>query len=224
MIIYGWNSKNIKQAPLESYVCPNCNEKNSTLTIFAHYAHVFWIPLFPYKKSAQIVCANCKLESSEKTLSDETKGTIKQLKSAVGIPKYLFSGLVLIVLLVGYLTYTVNQNAELKQAYIDNPQIGDVYIIEDTEETSEYNHFLLKVSDIVDDRLWVSFSSYTYNGIVQELDQADGFYDIMYSMHKNGLQEYDQTGELKKVIRDYTPETGFDRVIEFVELDTLAGD
>lgn len=217
MIIYGWNSKNIKQADLEAYVCPNCNEKQSVLTIFAHYAHIFWIPLFPFKKTARIVCGHCQLDTEEKSMPEDMKGTIKQLKSAVAVPKSLFSGLVVLALVVSLFTFRNIQNARLGQVYLQNPQIGDVYVIEDPEESSEYNHFLLKVNDIEGDSLWVSFNTYAYNDVVTELDSRDGFYDVMYSLHRNALNDYEDSGELKKIIRDYSSSAGFDRVIEYEE-------
>ncbi|GJM27378.1 MAG: hypothetical protein DHS20C17_00130 [Cyclobacteriaceae bacterium] len=222
MIIYGWNSKNIKQAELDAYQCPKCGEKKSVLAIFAHYLHIFWIPLFPFKKSAKIVCAHCQLDTEEKTLPDEMKVTIRQLKSKVSHPKSLFSGLIVIFIAVAFFSFRSVQNANLEQSYVENPQVGDVYIIKGPDETSEYNHFLFKINEIEEDSIWVSFSSYTYNGLVDKLDSRDGFYDIMYSMHKGVLVEFQESGELKKVLRDYTASAGFDRVIEYTEPDTSA--
>ncbi len=222
MIVYGWNSKNIKQAPLEGYACPNCEEKDSHLAIFANYVHVFWIPLFPYKKSAQISCAHCQLATEEKSMPEDMKEKIKQLKSAVSIPKYLFAGLILIGLSIAYFSYTSSQNTIKEQDYIANPEVGDVYILEDLEEPSEYKYYLMKVSDLEGDSLLVSYNTYSYNtAIIKELDPADGFSDLYYLMHKNGVSEYDLSGELKKVIREYSDLSGFYRVIEYQELDTL---
>ena len=224
MIVYGWNSKNIKQAPLDGYECPSCKEKNSHLAIFAHYAHIFWIPLFPYKKSAQISCLHCQLATEEKGMPEDMKGKIKQLKSAVGIPKYMFAGLILIGLGIAYFSYSSSQNARLEQEYINSPQVGDVYILKDSEESSEYNHYLLKVNDVVDDSLVVAFNSYSYNGIIEELDPDDGFFNITYSIHKDAVKEYDETGDLKKVLRDYSASAGFDRVLEYQIQDSTIVD
>ncbi len=221
MIIYGWNTKNIKQAPLEGFECPNCGAKNSFLAIFAHYAHIFWIPIFPYKKSAIISCANCQHTTEEKALPQDMKQKMGQLKSSVGIPKYLFSGLVILLLGVGYIAYSSNQSDKEEQSYIDSPQIGDVYVMKDLTEKTEFKYYLLKVNDIVGDSLMISVSSYSYNGFVTKLDPADGFYNVSYATHKDDIKLYDETGELKKVIRDYTASSGFDRVIEFKGLDSL---
>ena len=224
MIIYGWNSKNIKQAELESYNCPECGEKKSVIAIFAHYVHIFWIPLFPYKKSASIVCSHCQLATEEKTMSSEMKGTISQLKSTVSTPKSLFSGLLLLAVAVVFFSFRSYQNEQLEQSYLENPQIGDVYVLKDLEESSEYKHFLMKINEIESDSLWVSFNSYSYTDIITELDPRDGFYNYEYSIHRSALDEFQQTGELKKIIREYTASAGFERIIEYDQVDTLAAD
>jgi hypothetical protein len=224
MIVYGWNARNIKQAPLETYECPHCQQKQSVLVIFAKYIHIFWIPLFPFKKTAVVVCSNCKHETEEKAITLGSTATIKQLKAAVPIPKYLFSGLALIIIAIGYFTYQGMQDDKRDQSYIDNPQAGDVYLIKSDEALNEYNHYLLKVRDVDGDSLWVSYSSYYYNGIVTQLDPNDGFYNIMYPMHKDGIKDYNKSGALKKVMRDYNSAAGFDREIEFVESDSLSVD
>lgn len=221
MIIYGWNTKNIKQAPLEGYECTQCAQKQSVIAIFAHYVHVFWIPFFPYKKSAYIVCTNCQVETTEDVLDSEKKTLVKQLKSAVPIPKYMFAGLMLLVIGIGALMYSNNRDKSNELTYLENPQIGDVYVLKNMESTDEYNHYLLKVNDVVDDSLWVSFTSYSYNGVVTQLEPEDGFYDIMYPMHKDGVKAYKASGELKKVIRNYTTSAGFDRIVPYVASDSL---
>ena len=224
MIIYGWNSRNIKQAELDAYQCPGCGEKKSVIAILAHYFHIFWIPLFPFKKSAQIVCGHCQLNTEEKTMTDQMKGTIKQLKSTVNMPKSLFSGLILLFAAVAFFSFRGIQNSQLEESYIKDPQVGDVYLLKDPEESSRYNLYFMKIDHIEGDSLWVLYNSYNYNGMVTELDPRDGFYDLIYTMHKSALDHYQQSGDLKKIIRDYSASAGFDRVIEYNEYDTLEVD
>ena len=221
MIVYGWNAKIIKQALLDNYECPSCQQKQSILVIAAKYVHIFWIPVFPFKKTALIICNHCKSETDEKAITLGTNETIKLLKAAVPIPKYLFSGLLLIIIGIGSLAYSEINESQQEQAYLSDPQVGDVYLIKDSEEPSVYNHYLMKIRDIAGDTLWVSYSSYGYNGIVSQLDPEDGFYNLMYSIHKNDINEFSESGALKKVIRDYLPSTGFDREIEYQLPDSL---
>lgn len=222
MIIYGWNSKNLKQAHLENFECPSCQQKNSVLAIFSHYAHIFWIPFFPYKKSAIVQCTSCQFTTQEKEMTPEMKAQMKQLKSAVSTPKYLFSGLIILAVGIGFIMYSSNKTVREERSYIENPQIGDVYIIKDVEEEGEYNHFLYRVNDIVNDSLYVAVSSFYYNGVVYQLDPKDGFYNFSFPIHKDKIKDYENSGELKHTFRDYNKyTTGFDRTVEFPGLDSL---
>lgn len=216
MIIYGWNAKNIKQAPLENE-CINCGEKNAQIAIFSYYIHIFWIPLFPYKKKAQIVCSNCQnvQEEDDFPKASEMRKNLKQLKGVISTPKYMYAGSIILLIAITYFTFLGIQSSRLESEYIQDPQIGDVYVLKDFEETSPYNHYLLRVYDVLDDSLYLSFNSYAYDRVVTSLDPNDGFYDVWYSVHKNQLKEYERTGELRKVIRDYSVYSGFDRVIEY---------
>jgi hypothetical protein len=223
MIVYGWNAKNIKQAPLETYECPQCQQKQSVLVIFAKYVHIFWIPVFPYKKSAVIVCNHCKKETEETAITLGPGVSVAQLKGAVPIPKYLFSGLALLLAAISYIVYLGWSEGKQEQAYLAAPEVGDVYLVKSTEETSQYNHLLFKIREIHGDSLYISYNSFGYNGMITQLDPKDGFYDIMYSVHKDFLKKFDASGELKKIFRDYSESAGFDREVEF-QLDSLGGD
>lgn len=218
MIIYGWNSKNIKQAPIENHKCGYCGDKNSQLAVIAQYFHIFWIPLLVYRKSIHVVCMSCKLYLEEKEFPPEDhefKQKLKTLKKAVRTPIYLYAGLIVLAVGIGHVIFKSLQNNYLQSGYIQNPEIGDVYVLKDPDELSRYNHYLLKVEDIVGDSLHVTFNSFSYNSVIEELNASDGFYDVWYSMHINELHELDQSGELKKVIRDYSTYSGFNRVLEY---------
>ena len=216
MIIYGWNSKNIKQAPLgETYECPDCHQKQSVLAIFASYFHIFWIPLFPYRKQAQVICMNCERAEKDKHLEDDMKQKVKQLKGAVKTPWWMFSGLGIILLLVTFSFISEFFDGQERTSMVSSPEVGDVYVIHDPTETSEYDHYLMKVLTVADDSLFVTVTSYSYNGVVDQLDSKDGFYDISFGIHRDEIAGYDASGELKKIYRDYTSIAGFDRVIEY---------
>lgn len=222
MIVYGWNAKIVKQAPLDDYECPNCHQKQSVMVILVRYVHLFWIPFVPFKKTAVIVCNHCQHETEEKAITLGTKEAIQQLKGAVPIPKYLFSGLVLITLAIAYFIYQDKKDGEREQAYLNDPHVGDVYIVKSKEEKSAYNHYLMKVRKVEGDSLWVSYSSFNYNGLVSKLDPKDGFLNVMYAIHKNGIKDLNTSGELKKVYRDYSSYNGFDQEVEFHQPDSLA--
>ncbi|TRX54279.1 zinc-ribbon domain-containing protein [Fulvivirga sp. M361] len=216
MIIYGWNNKTIKQAPLENMACDNCQEQNLFLTIYSKYVHIFWIPLFPFKKSALMHCGHCQKATEEKQMTPDFKEKIKQLKNSVSTPKYLYSGLIIIVLAIGYFSFAGSQAKKMEQAFLEEPMEGDIYKnIDKTEETT-YKYYLWKVAKVENDSVFVSPSSYSYDGIPTKLEPEDGFYNFSYAIHKNELRDMYEKGEVKKILRDYDGEsTGFNRVVAY---------
>lgn len=221
MIIYGTNSKLLKQAPLENQVCDSCNQQQSELLIYSSYAHIFWIPLFPYKKRAILHCLHCQKATEEKQMSSDKKDIITALKSSVPTPKYLFSGLVVIALLVGYLTYAGGVKQKETADFFENPNIGDVYTLKDETEPTEYKYYLWKVVDVTEDSLFVSYSSFSYNGKVKNLDPEDGFFDVYYGLDRELVREMKTKKEIVDIVRDYSESTGFNRTIHY-QLDSMS--
>src|SRR5690606_17014901 len=187
MIIYGWNSKVLKHAPLENIECEHCKEKSSQIGIIANYFHIFWIPLFPYAKKATIVCNHCSQVVEEKQMTPEFKAKVKMLKATVPTPKYLFAGLGIIVIFIISISLN-NFYSDLKQQdFLQAPLAGDVYILKDNDEASNYKYYFLKVKAIEEDSLLIAYNSYTYNGIPEKLEPQDGFYDVQLKIAKSDI-------------------------------------
>jgi hypothetical protein len=216
MIVYGTNSKLLKQAPLENQDCSHCHEKDMQLLIYSSYVHIFWIPFFPYKKKAVLHCTHCQQVTEEKDISEEKKTLFKALKSSVSTPKYLFSGLAVLAILIVWLNYKSRESERNELDYLKDPKIGDVYKLVDETELTEYKYYLWKVVDVKPDSLYVSASSFTYNGVPDELEPEDGFYDIYYSINKDLISEMYDKKEVKEIIREYDESTGFNRLIPYL--------
>mgnify|MGYP006159239151 CR=1 FL=1 len=68
MIIYGTKAESIKSGKIINVQCPKCDENTSmNYSVFAKYAHLYWIPFIPYKKVSITECDYCKktFESGE---------------------------------------------------------------------------------------------------------------------------------------------------------------
>lgn len=221
MIIYGWNSKILKQAPFSNRECPQCGNKESQFDVIAHYFHLFWVPMFVYKKKAKITCTSCGYSLKKTEVEPEMMENVKALKAAVRNPFYLYIGSIILLIGISYVSFAAYQSSQQDLAYIEDPQVNDVYVLRDLEETSDYDHYAMKTVEIEGDSLFVLFNTFSYNYVISRLDKEDGFSDIMYSVHKDHLKELHNNGELKKVIRGYSEYTGFDRVIESAEMDSL---
>jgi hypothetical protein len=215
MLIYGWKTKTLKEAPFNGEACANCKGTERFIVVTASYAHIFWIPLFSYKKKLQIACKTCDHLASSKEISTEFKMLVKQLKAKVRIPWYFYSGLILFVLLIGLFKYqSIQQNAEYK-SFLEAPLKDDIITLYDSKEPSSFKYYLWKVIDTEFDTIRISPNSFQYDRIPSKLDVEDGFYDFYYSFHKSYLIELFEDKSIKKVQRGIGFGNSFSREIPY---------
>lgn len=219
MIVYGWNSKVLKESPFPNQACASCNSEDAHVVVSASYWHVFWIPIFPYKKQLTIVCGNCSLETKPKHVSEEVRQFAKKLKSTVKFPFYMFSGIGLIAVLIAVFAFMGFQDNQKMEGYLENPQANDIYFLYDKEEPSDYKYYLWKATEVKGDSVYVTFNSFHYNYEPTSLESEDGFYEMSLAMHKVSLKELYDKDELRTVQRGFKSGRGFDRIIEFTEED-----
>ena len=165
MIIYGWNNRIIKEAPVDKISCPNCQNDKMHVRIFGFYVHIFWIPMFPYKKDIVLQCDQCQMGVGGGELED----TMKKLKKSVGFPKYMFLGTVLLLTLIAYLVIDAHLDDKKELSYLVNPQVGDVYHLIDKEEPTEYKYYLWKAQELFADSIHISANGYAYNMVPTRL-------------------------------------------------------
>ena len=176
MIIYGWNTKGIKNAPYPHYECPNCQTKDSThLFFFGHYAHIFWIPLFPYKKSAASKCQQCGYEQELKHMAADAKTQVSALKKSLKYPWYMFAGLMLIAVFAGIVAFSSAQDAQATEAYYANPMVGDVYTVYHADEPTIYKWGFLKIDSVTTDSLYLVANILGYNKKSSSLSHDDSY-------------------------------------------------
>ena len=216
MIIYGWRSKTLKQAPLTNLECENCKECASHVGVTSHYFHVFWIPFFPYAKKVAIVCHNCGQVTKEKHMSEDFKSKTKEMKAAAPTPKYLFTGLGIMGAIIAFVAFVLYGAGQQQDNYLASPMTGDIYVLKDNEEVAAHKYYLLKINGVEEDSLLVTYNAYSYNGIPEQLEPGDGFYDVSIRIAKVEVMDMNDRGEIKKVIRDYGDKEGYNRIVEYM--------
>ncbi|MCE7992243.1 MAG: hypothetical protein HEP71_09695 [Roseivirga sp.] len=206
-----------QRIPLSRSKCISCNVENTHVVVSASYAHIFWVPLFPYKKKLTIVCANCGMDTKPKEVSLEVKQMADQLKSSVRIPFYMFSGTGIIALLIGIFAVIGFMDDKKIEGYLDEPQVNDIYYLYDDEETSEYKFYLGKVIDVRADSVDIQPNTFHYNYKSTRLEPEDGFYGFYYTVHKSRFSELFDENVIRHVMRGFDSGAGFEREIEYTE-------
>lgn len=177
MIVYGHNSTQIGVENLPHEKCDNC-ESEGTLSIhtYSSYAHVFWIPLFPYNKYGVAHCSNCNATFEKKQMNEGLKRKYSNVKQLFRAPFWHFSGLIIIAIIISavFINGKVKESHEIE--YIGAPNVGDVY---STEIDNAYS--LMKVFYVQDSLVGVIGNEYAINlkSEVDELYEND-FTDTVY--------------------------------------------
>lgn len=202
MIIYGHRATHIgtKEIPLK---CSSCGSENTLrISVFSRYAHIFWIPIFPFGKTGASECSNCKQVLQLNEMPPEYKASYNAIKEHTATPKWTFAGLVIIALLIGFAVYSSKQSDKENMARINAPKAGDVYEI----KTSESAYTIYKVNSIVDDTVFVYMNEYETNkpsGLSDIKAKGDeAFLQVPIGYSKAELLQMLEKGEIRDVERD----------------------
>ncbi len=212
IIFFGTRSTHLNNKHFEHTVCPECGQKGHIYcSIFGNYAHVFWIPFFPYKKKAIAQCMYCKRQYSLYEIPDEIKNEVYHFKASVRTPVWHWLGLILAVFFIisittGFLIYgfkTTQERNENNNAYIASPEVSDVYSYKEEEENIS-GYSLMRIEAIQNDTIYFADNKYVtkYSSKVHEL-HADSLYDkenlIFYTLSE--LKTLLKEGKIIRIYR-----------------------
>ncbi|AMR26663.1 hypothetical protein A0257_05775 [Hymenobacter psoromatis] len=146
MIFYGTNGKHYATHALPATSCPACRAPNLLqVSLISRYAHVYWIPLFPYQKIAVTQCLNCQTAWTEKELTPALTPAVRAVKKQSYAPYWNWAGLLLIAALSlwGYLHGIRDRRTD--EALLASPRAGDIYTV---RSDSSHLYSLLKVKQV----------------------------------------------------------------------------
>jgi hypothetical protein len=169
LYLIGHKSIPLKQETI-SEKCSCCESINSVkVTVYQKYVFFFWIPFLPAGKTGISECAVCKQVLQEKAMPENLRATYQRLKAETRIPVWMFSGAVLLILLIGYLTVQENKRKEASAKMIEAPAVGDVLEVKNKEK--EYT--LTKIIEIKKDSIILVSSNYL-SGLASLKDSTYG--------------------------------------------------
>ena len=132
MVIFGIKEKIIKKSLLSNVTCSECKEHVSmTYIIESKYFHLYWIPILPYKKVTHVFCNECDSVFKKKQFSENIKVKLQRENelNPARHKVWMFSGLIVLAILIPW-AFLQSANAdERKGNYINNPKVGDVYFL-----------------------------------------------------------------------------------------------
>lgn len=143
MIFYGTNGKHFATLELPQASCPACQRPGQlAVALVGRYAHVYWVPFFPYQKLAVVQCQACGSDWAATAVPPTLAPAVRELKKSVSHPLWMWSGLALLVVaLLGGYFYGIHDSHN-DEALLATPQAGDIYTVR-SDSANMYS--LLKV-------------------------------------------------------------------------------
>ncbi|MGG9962884.1 zinc-ribbon domain-containing protein [Ferruginibacter sp. SUN106] len=203
MIIYGNKATKTGHQSLFNSKCSHCGTKGSLeMYTFSRYFHIFWIPVFPYRKEAVTQCNHCKQVLKKKEFSADLLSDYEEMKVNTKTPYWQFIGLLLFIFLIIAVVNSIREDNKRDIAYLTTPKTGDIYEIYTVGE----GYTLYKVSDVKTDSVYVIFNKYQSNkksGLNQsKMTEAGSFIEEEYlPIAKKDLLKMKDKGEIEGVRR-----------------------
>ena len=205
-VIYGRRTTRIKKFTDNRQYCKSCNSFDLTVKVYKEYFHIFFIPFFPIgDKTVKIYCNSCGEPYRVDTVQKEYEKIAKT-------PFYLYAGLILVASLIFLLVNANIRTQKEKAKFVDNPIVGDVYLIRKDENNST-SYYFLRVTQINGDTIFAYHSNLEYSGFITKLNDDDFFVkeDELFFTKKE-LKEMLDKDEINSVERNYGSDTGFNRI------------
>lgn len=151
MIIFG-TGKRIIETGEQKYSCGYCGtEKSVRFEFYISYFHIFWIPLFPYRKQVFSHCLHCRQVLGKKEMLPEQLPTERPKT-----PWKYFSGIFLVFAFILLIFIAIANEHRETANYLHQPRIGDVYGVK--QANGYYTLYLL--SDLKGDSLGFRINDY----------------------------------------------------------------
>lgn len=203
MIFYGSKAANLKNGKLLNMQCSNCNQTTSmTYSVYGKYAHVYWIPFFPFEKTAFVECDSCKRTFEDKELTPENKKKLYSENERTGKTKYplwMFSGLALVGALIAFGTYQSGVTDDEEKEFAKVPKMNDVYHIKLT------NGFYssAKVTDVNKDSVLLIFNNYETDAStgIDKIDLDKNYTDAIFSYSRKRVVELQKADTIYTIER-----------------------
>jgi len=202
MIFYGTNGAHVRTAPLPDVACPSCDTAGSlNVSVFSRYAHIYWIPLFPYSKPLVAQCSHCQQAWEEKALPPAISGPAKDLKKETRAPLLHWAGLGIILVLLGFGAVAGARNDREDKAFLEAPHVGDIYTVRAKDGDDTYS--LLKVVAVKGPTVDVVPNEYTINksDALAELNEPAKYSKESFSLSQYELKVMQNKGQLTEVDR-----------------------
>ncbi|GAA4035655.1 hypothetical protein GCM10022409_20480 [Hymenobacter glaciei] len=202
MIIYGSKGSHLRTAPLAGTSCPACNTPEAMkASVYARYAHVYWIPLFPFSKAAMAQCDHCQQAWEEKSLPTQLQPVVRELKKSTRFPLWTWAGVAVFAVIMASGAIAGRFHERDSKGWLTAPHAGDIYTIHSPGDSTKYS--LLKVLSAKGNTVEVVANEYEIDdrSPLSELNSPEKYSKESESLTVLDLQIMHNKGQLTDVDR-----------------------
>ena len=81
--------------------CPSCETSSyADIMIFSKYYHIYWIPIFPFEKEANVICQNCGAKQYERPFNALLVANFSEIKNKFRHPWFTYIGIGIFSLMI----------------------------------------------------------------------------------------------------------------------------
>ena len=201
MIIYGTNGTHFATPALPDATCPACHTRGQLhAALVSRYAHVYWLPLFPYQKLAVVQCDACQANWTDKSWPAELAPAARAAKSQARHPAWTWAGLALVLLIATYGLLSGLRDRHTDEALLESPRAGDIYTVR-ADSANMYS--LLKVRQVSGNSVELVANEYQSDNAtpIQSLNEPARYSKEPFVLTRLDLQIMRRKGQLTDVDR-----------------------
>ncbi len=198
MLIYGTRTTTLRSETVFAK-CEHCQNQNAvTLSILQQYAHIYWIPFFPIRKTAVSQCSHCKQVLEQKDFSPALMDEALSAKSQLRTPIWTFALSILLGIGITMAVISNRERGENLSKRVSEPRVGDIFSVK-----SDGTYGLIKVSQVTQDSVFIFESQMRVNrskGLSQLRKLGDAAFAAEPTAYaKTKLKEMSEKGEIQGI-------------------------
>ncbi len=202
MILYGYKGSLVRTTALPGAVCPACNSFNTMqASVYSQYAHVYYIPFFPFSKKAIAQCTSCQQGWEEKGLPAQLHTAVQSAKQSTRLPLWNWAGVGVVAVGIAWAAVAGQRHERDRNAWLVAPRAGDLYTVHSPGDSTKFS--LLKVVSAHGNTVEVVQNEYEIdsNDPVSELNAPSKYSKESESLTQLDLQIMHNKGQLTDVTR-----------------------
>lgn len=204
--MHGRRTARIKKHTESQDQCKNCKSFDLEIKVYRDYYHFILIPFVPVgDKTAMIYCNQCGEGLRTETIR-------RHYEKITRTPFWLYSGLILVGLLIVSIVFANLFEQKQKAAYVAHPKVGDVYEIRQ-EKNSLTTYYFLRITGVNSDSVFFIRNNLEYLFYPSKFDDTDFFNeDDQAGYARKDLKLMLDNGSINTVKRGYDSDDGFHRI------------